>query len=46
MEELGEAECAGTWLGVSEVGVHLLNLPWVYSILSPIQSDGKGQRLA
>lgn len=41
VEELGEAESAGTWLGVPEVGVHLLSLPRVHSILCPIQSDGE-----
>lgn len=25
MDELGKAECAGTWLGVPEVGVQLRN---------------------
>lgn len=45
VEELVEAECAGTWLGVPEVGVHLLNLPRVHSILCPIQTDGEERRL-
>lgn len=46
VEELGEAECAGTWLGVPEVGVHLLSLPRVHSVLCPIQSYVEGWRLA